>query len=85
MSKLIVEIAEKTHQELRETAARKRRTVREVVTELLEEYLTREKNPKRIRSTGLCGKWDDSRPTEEIIASIKSGRNWFRRSSNSDV
>lgn len=79
MGKLIVELPEETHKELKKKAIMHHRTLKEVVTDLVEEYLSEDKGEKNLKETGLCGKWEDTRTPEAIIAEIKRHRNWFEK------
>ena len=79
MGKLIVELPEHIHRELKKKAALDHRTIKGVVTDLVEEYLSpkEEKNP--LKATGLCGTWEDTRTADAIIADIRSHRKWFEK------
>ena len=79
MAKLIVELPEELHKELKKTAALRHRTIKNVVTDLVEEYLSRGEKKEDLEETGLCGKWEDTRTPEAIIADIKAHRNWLRK------
>ncbi len=77
MAKLIVELPESTHRDLKKKAALQHRTIKDVVTDLLERYLSETAKPTSLRETGICGRWRDTRTAEEIIADIKRHRSWF--------
>lgn len=77
MGKLIVELPEEIHKELKKKATLGHRTIKEVVTDLVEAYLSQVDEKKSLKETGLCGKWEDTRTAEEIVTDIKSHRNWF--------
>jgi len=79
MAKLIVELPEEVHRELKKTAALRHRTIKNVVTDLVEEYLSRGEKKEEIKESGLCGKWEDTRTPETIIADIKAHRNWLKK------
>ncbi|HBA38240.1 MAG: hypothetical protein A2W66_10650 [Deltaproteobacteria bacterium RIFCSPLOWO2_02_56_12] len=79
MTKLIVELPEELHKELKKTAALSHRTIKNVVTDLVEEYISRGEKKEDLKETGLCGKWEDTRTPEAIIADIKAHRNWLRK------
>ena len=79
MAKLIVELPEELHKELKKTAALSHRTIKNVVTDLVEEYISRGEKKEDLQETGLCGKWEDARTPEAIIADIKAHRNWLRK------
>jgi len=79
MGKLIVELPDMLHLQLKKQAIADHKTVKVVVTTLLQQYL---KNPLRIApksSTGLCGAWKDRRPPEELLSEIRSARRWSIR------
>ncbi len=79
MGKLIVEIPDSYHRDLKRRAAIQNRTIKQVVTELVADYLAGPEDPSRmVDGTGLCGKWEDDRTPEEIIADIKRHRRWFQ-------
>ncbi len=77
MGKLIVELPEEIHKELKKKATLHHRTIKEVVTDLVEEYLSQKEEKENLKETGLCGEWEDTRSADAIIADIKSHRNWF--------
>ena len=77
MRKLIVELPEETHQELKKWATLHHQTIKEVVTGLVEQYISQGEEKKEIKETSLCGKWEDTRTADAIIADIKAHRNWF--------
>lgn len=81
MSKLIVELPEEMHLRLKTLAAMSHRTIKEVVIDLVNEYITRLTAPSpTLKDSGFCGVWKDTRSPESIIADIKSHRNWFGKS-----
>jgi hypothetical protein len=79
VGKLIVELPDEIHGELKKRAAVDHKTLKNIVTELIHEYLyTPEKHVSTTKKkTGLCGSWDDKRTAEEIIKDIKTRRKWF--------
>ena len=79
MSKLIVEIPDQMHSQLRKAAALSDRTLREILMDLLQDYLARQRDAKSLKDTGLCGKWVDDRSADEIIRDIKQHRSWFAK------
>lgn len=79
MGKLIVELPEELHRELKKTAAINHRTIKDVVTDLVEDYLSQSEENQDLEETGLCGKWEDTRTAEEIIADVKAHRDWLRK------
>lgn len=74
MRKLIVELPEEIHQELKNVATLQHRTIKEMVTGLLKEYLSQGREKKKLKETGLCGAWEDSRSAAAIITEIKRHR-----------
>jgi plasmid stability protein len=79
VSKLIVELPEEIHKGLKKKAKLHHRTIKQVVTDLVEDYLSREEEKRPTKETGLCGKWEDTRTAGEIVADIKSRNNWFKK------
>ena len=79
MAKLIVELSEELHKELKKTAAINNQTIKDVVTDLVENYLRRGEEKQDLGETGLCGRWEDERSADDIIADIRAHRNWLRR------
>lgn len=77
MSKLIVELPNNIHQRLKKKAVLSHRTLKDIVIELLSNYLERSEKVKT-SSTGFCGKWKDVKSAEEIILDIRANRKWFR-------
>lgn len=77
MGKLIVELPEEIHKELKKAALLHHRTIKEVVTNLVEQYLSTGEKPE-LKETGLCGKWEDTRTADAIIADFRANRNWLR-------
>jgi hypothetical protein len=83
MGKLIVELPDEIHGELKKKAAVNHKTLKDIITELIHEYLyTHEKHVPTKKMTGLCGSWDDERTAEEIIRDIKTHRKWFTKRKN---
>ncbi len=79
MGKLIVELLDEIHRKLKKRAAMKHKTMKDIITELIHEYLyTQEKQVPTKKKTDLCGSWDDERTAEEIIRDIKTHRKGFR-------
>jgi len=80
MGKLIVELPDDIHRELKKRAADSHKTLKDIVTELIRGYLwEKEKIALSAKETGLCGSWDDERTAEEIIRDIKNHRRWLVR------
>ena len=82
MGKLIVELPDALHGELKRKAAVSHKTLKDIVTELINGYLHEPEKPVQTKKTGLCGSWDDERSAEEIIKDIKANRRWFARRKN---
>jgi hypothetical protein len=83
MAKLIVELPDEIHGELRKKAAVTHKTLKDIVTGLINEYLyVDDKYPPDKKKTGLCGKWNDERTAEEIVKDIKAHRKWFVKRKN---
>lgn len=80
MRKLIVELPDEIHRELKKNAAINNKTLKEIITELIQEYIhSREKAVLAEKETGICGSWDDERTPDEIIRDIKTHRKWLKR------
>jgi len=80
MGKLIVELSDEIHGELKKKATIHHKTLKEVITDLVNKYLSgMNEQTKIIKETGLCGSWEDERPADEIIKDIKAHRKWFAR------
>ena len=80
MGKLIVELPDETHRELKKKAATDHKTLKDIITGLIDKYLfAPEKQVTAKKKSGLCGKWDDERTAEEIIKDIKAHRKWFAK------
>lgn len=77
MGKLIVEIPDEIHGELKRKALSDQKTLKEIITRLIQDYLSGTiKKSSAKKSTGFCGKWEDQRSAKEIIADIKTHRQW---------
>ena len=79
MAKLIVELPDDVHKELKKVVMLQDRTIKEVVTDLVDGYLLKAKEEKNLDETGLWGKWEDTRSADKIIADIKKHRSWRRK------
>lgn len=85
MGKLIVELPEELHGELKKKAAADHKTLKDIVTGLVNNYLSApEKEAPARKETGLCGSWDDERAAGEIIMDLKSHRRWFAKQRGED-
>ncbi len=83
MGKLIVELPDEIHGELKKKAAINHKTLKDIITGLIQEYLyvPEEQMPDKDK-TGLCGSWDDKRTADDILKDIKTHRRWFKRQRN---
>jgi hypothetical protein len=79
MAKLIVELPDEIHRELKKTATLRNLTLKEVVTDLVKEYLARAEKSVASAGTGLCGSWEDTRTAAAIIADIRKHRSWLKQ------
>jgi hypothetical protein len=85
MRKLIIELPDDLHSELKKRAAMHQKTLRSIVTDLINVYISEPRNHVLAHEeTGLCGAWEDARSPEEIIKDIKSHRRWSRKDCLSD-
>ena len=57
MAKLIVELPEELHKELKKTAALSHRTIKNVVTDLVEEYIARGRSEERRVGKECRSRW----------------------------
>jgi len=78
MGKLIVELPDELHGRLKKKATVERRTLKDVVTTMILEYLSEKEKKQHLKETGLCGKWEDERTAGEIIKDIRVHRRWTR-------
>ncbi len=74
MAKLIVELPDEMHRELKRAAALQGRTLKEVVSTLVDRFLSEEAIVPSAKGSGLCGKWADPRSAKEIVAFLKAQR-----------
>lgn len=80
VGKLMVELPNNLHGELKKKAAAQHSTLKTIITDLIEDYLSAPaKEQARGEKTGLCGTWDDERSAEEIIRDVRGRRTWFTR------
>ena len=80
-----MELAEEIHRELKRKALLESRTLRNVVTDLVESYLSAQSREGLEKSTGLCGVWQDERSAEEIVGDIRKNRKWLTRTGRARV
>lgn len=78
MGKLIVELPDELHRKLKKKAALSNKTIKDIITHLIINYLLKPSKKASLRETGFCGSWEDARTAKEIISDIKSHRGWFR-------
>lgn len=76
MGKLIVEISDELHDNLKKTAALNGITIKEITIALLDNFLKKQKL-HHSSTTGFCGKWQDDRTAKQIIKDIKAHRKWM--------
>lgn len=82
MGKLIVEIPDEIHSELKRRALSDHKSMKEIITRLIQEYLSKTlKKNTTPKPTGFCGRWEDDRTADEIIADIKAHRRWSTKRS----
>ncbi len=79
MSKLIVELPEEVHAQLKQKATLNRRTLKDIVTSLVEDFLGNKEIKPGAAETGFCGAWEDKRSADEIIKDLKKSRKWLKR------
>ncbi len=82
MGKLIVELPDEIHGELKKKAAISHKTLKNIITGLIHQYLSASEKKAAKNKTGLCGRWEDERTADEIIKDIKAHRKWFVRQKN---
>ena len=86
MRKLIVELPDEVHGELKRKAAITNKTLKDIISGLIQAYLAESGKPEsKPGKTGLCGRWDDDRTPEEIVKDIKTHRRWFARQKGKDA
>jgi len=78
MGKLIVELTKELHSRLKKQATLSNRTIKDIVTNLITNYLSKSFKAEKVKETGFCGSWEDERTAEEIVLDIRSHRKWFR-------
>ncbi|MBI4669069.1 MAG: antitoxin [Elusimicrobia bacterium] len=80
MAKLIVEVPDRLHINLKHQALTSGRTIKEIIIGLLSNFLAhpQKAGPAASSGTGFCGCWEDPRSAEEIIKDISSHRTWFK-------
>ena len=82
MGKLIVELNDEMHRELKKKVAINQETLKKIITNLINNYLYgQDRDIELTQATGLCGLWIDERKSDEIINDIKSQRKWFHKKS----
>ena len=79
MGKLIVELPDELHLQLKQQAATDRKTIKVIVVSLLDHYLRHPVIRSSKRATGLCGAWKDRRSADELLRELRAGRRlWMR-------
>jgi plasmid stability protein len=76
MAKLIVELPEELHQQLKRSAAAEHRTMKTTVTVLLQQYLHGIRQEPVRKATGFCGAWAGRESAETLLAEVKAARRW---------
>lgn len=76
MGKLIVELPDELHTQLKQHATATHKTLKVIVTSLLAQYIRNPGRPSSKTTTGLCGVWRDQRSAEALIAQLRSARRW---------
>ena len=76
MGKLIVELPDELHARLKAQAITDRKTLKIIVTTLLQHHLRNPRPASPKKATGLCGAWKDSHSAEELIAAFRASRQW---------
>jgi len=79
MGKLIVELPDELHTQLKAHAAAGHMTLKVIVTSLLRQYLRQPRGTRPRKATGLCGAWEDRRSPEELVAELRAARRWVVR------
>ena len=80
MGKLMVELPDTIHGELKKKAAAEHTTLKSIITDLIGDYLSAPaKQHSAMKSSGLCGSWEDDRPADRIVRDIRGRRTWFTR------
>ena len=79
MGKLIVELPDDLHVQLKRQAATDRKTIKVIVVSLLDQYLRHPTVRSLKRATGLCGAWKDRRSAEALLRELRASRRlWMR-------
>lgn len=77
MGKLIVELPNELHTQLKQRAAAGHTTLKIIVTSLLRQHLSHAGgHGLRKHATGLCGAWKDRRSAREISEDLRVSRQW---------
>jgi mRNA-degrading endonuclease YafQ of YafQ-DinJ toxin-antitoxin module len=79
MSKLIVELSNELHASLKKQAAADGKTLKVIVTSLLDHYVQHPHPRARLRTTRLCGAWKDHRSAHVLAAELRTARRWWTR------
>lgn len=79
MGKLIVELPDVLHAQLKKQAAADHKTLKVIVTTLLGQYLRHPAGPPAKGSTQLCGAWKDFRTAEALAAELRAARRLHMR------
>ena len=76
MSKLIVELPDELHARLKARAVTDHKTLKIIVTTLLQRHLSTPRMGSAKKATGLCGAWKDPHSANELIAALRAARRW---------
>ena len=80
MGKLIVELPDELHGQLKKQAATDRKTLKMIVISLLDQYLHKLPAARSTKASGLCGAWADGRSAKALAAELRASRRWWTRS-----
>lgn len=76
MGKLIVELPEELHGQLKKQAAAEHKTLKIIVMSLVHQYLKAPRSSSPQRTTRLCGAWKDRRSAKALLDEIRAARRW---------
>lgn len=76
MGKLIVELPDELHARLKAQAVADHKTLKVIVTTLLQHHLRNPRLASPKKATGLCGAWKDPHSAEELITALRASRRW---------
>ncbi len=79
MAKLIVELPDELHAQLKRQAAVDRKTLKVIVLSLLDQYLRHPVLPSSKKTTGLCGVWKGHESAQTLAGELRAARRWWIR------